>query len=246
MALYIARYGQHHAHVGPDKTTFSAPRRLILLALCSATAACGVRSELPLGAPAYALIPAEVAAPAPDRYLLGPMDVVSILVFREPELSVESSQIDPAGNIVLPLIGAVRAEGRSPAELSQFVESALTRYVHNPQVSISITQIGQTIAVEGGVNQPGVYPIPGRSSLIEALALARSTSQIAANDQVIVFREIDGRRAGARFDIRRIRAGLDPDPVILPGDRIVVGFSALKEAWREYFTAPIFNIFRAI
>jgi len=60
-----------------------------------------------------------------------------------------------------------------------------------------------------------------------------------------VFREIDGRRAGARFDIRRIRAGLDPDPLILPGDRIAVGENTLGRAWQNYLSAPIFNVFRA-
>ena len=162
----------------------------------------------------------------------------------EPELSVESTQIDPAGNINLPLVGAVHAEGKSPQELSRMIESVLTRYIINPSVAVAVTPIQRTVAVEGAVNRPGIYPVIGRSTLIEALALAGSPSQYANNDQIFVLRNVEGRQAGARFDIARIRAGLDPDPVILPGDRVVVSASVLKEAVRDYLSAPIFNIFR--
>ena len=96
------------------------------------------------------------------------------------------------------------------------------------------------------MNQPGVFPVRGRLTLIEALALARSPSDVADSDRIFVFRRIDGRRAGARFDVRRIRAGLDPDPVILPGDQVVVGFDELARTWREYLSRPIFNVFRVL
>ncbi|MEP2235280.1 MAG: polysaccharide biosynthesis/export family protein [Alteripontixanthobacter sp.] len=217
----------------------------ICIAGCLALAGCNVPSDLPQGGMAYGVIPPEEAVAGQAQYRLGPQDTLSINVFREPEVSVEAVQIDPAGNIDLPLIGPIRAEGYSPAQLSGVIEQALTRYVRNPQVAVSLTQIGQTIAVEGLVGQPGLYPVPGRLSLIEALALAGSPTEFADTDRIFVFREIDGRRAGARFDIRRIRAGLDPDPLILPGDRIAVGENTLGRAWQNYLSAPIFNVFRA-
>jgi len=216
-----------------------------LPAACLALAGCNVPSDLPQGGLAYSVIPPEQAVPDQSLYRLGPQDTVSIKVFREPEVSVETVQIDPAGNIDLPLVGPLRAEGYSPAQLSRVIEQALARYVRNPQVAVSLTEIGQTIAVEGLVGRPGLYPVPGRVSLLEALALAGSPTEFADTDRIFVFREINGRRAGARFDIRRIRSGLDPDPLILPGDRIAVGENTLGRAWQNYFSAPIFNVFRA-
>ena len=191
------------------------------------------------------MIPPSTSVQAPSQYQLGANDTISLKVFQEPELSSEALQIDPAGNINIPLLGAVRAEGYSPAQLSRQLKQGLTRYLRNPQVSVALVESGQKIVVEGAVNQPGVFPIRGRSTLVEALALAQSPTAIAANDQIFVFRNLNGRRTGARFDIRKIRAGIDPDPVLLPGDQVIVGISGLKEAWREYLGAPVFNIFRA-
>ena len=220
-------------------------KRAVFFATCFCLAGCSVRSELPLGRP-YAAVPAEPADPVPGEYLIGPLDTLNIMVFREPQLSVPTAQVDAGGEIVLPLIGMVKASGKSAGDLSNQLQTSLRRYLLNPRVAVAVNSISQTIAVEGAVNQPGIYPIAGKSSLIEALALARSPTHVAANDQVVVFRRINGQRVGARFDIRRIRMGLDPDPAILPGDRVVVGFHGLKEAWREYLAAPIFNVFRVI
>lgn len=221
-----------------NKTAF------LVIGISLSVSACSVRSDLPLGPQAYSVISAEEVAPG--KYLIGPLDTVNVTIFREPQLSVSDAHVDAGGEIVLPLLGVVKASGKTAGELSEQIQTDMKRYLNDPRVSVTVESISQTIAVEGGVNQPGVYTIPGKSSLIEALALARSPTQLAANDQVIVFRKINGQRAGARFDIRRVRMGLDPDPVIYPGDRIVVGFDALKETWEYYFKAPIFNLFRVL
>jgi polysaccharide export outer membrane protein len=215
--------------------------------VCLSCAACGmngVTSNLPLGAASYAVIPATTSDQDLTAYAIGPLDTLNITVFREPQLSAPSLQVDSGGDIVLPLIGKVRAAGKTAADLSLEIETGFKRYLNNPSVAVNVNSARQTIAVEGSVNQPGVFQIPGKTSLLEAMALARSPSDVAANDQVLVFRKIDGRMAAARFDIRRIRMGLDPDPVIFAGDRIVVGFSGLKEAWRDYFSKGVFNAFR--
>lgn len=225
-------------------TRIANPLRLGALLAAAALSGCGVHSDLPSGRMAYGVIPPGEKAPVAGHYALGPSDTLKVFVFREPDLSLESVQIDPAGNLVLPLIGAVRAQGMSPEQLSRHIEERLLRYVNHPQVAVTVVETGGSIAVEGAVNKPGVYPVRGRSTLIEALAMGGSPSNYADNDRVFVFRTIDGRSAGARFDIRRIRAGIDPDPLILPGDRVVVGTSGIKEAWLDYLSAPLFNVFR--
>ncbi len=228
----------------PETFLFSRSGLIFPIAACMFTTACSVNSQLPAGPAAYAIIPHETAALYPESYQLRSGDIIGVSVLLEPDLSVESSQIDPAGNIDLPLVGAVRAEGKSPEELSRMMENVLARYIINPRVAVTVTPAQRTVAIEGAVNRPGIYPIVGKSTLIEALALGGSPSQYANNDQIFVLRGVNGRQVGARFDIARIRAGIDPDPVILPGDRVVVSASALKEAIRDYLSAPIFNVFR--
>ncbi len=179
-------------------------------------------------------------------YLLHSGDVVTINVFQEPDLTQEEVAIDGSGNLYLPLIGAIRAEGRSQAELSQEIERAYAEgYLRNPRVVVVVKQaLSATISVEGDVVQPGVYAIQPGATLLTAMALARSPTRTAKMDEVLVFRMVNGQRMGARFDLTDIRSGTTPDPQILPGDVVVVGFSTVRGVWRDILeAAPLFNIF---
>jgi polysaccharide export outer membrane protein len=190
------------------------------------------------------MIPAAQPDGAPREYVIAPFDSISVLVFQEPDLSIQNIRVDASGDVSYPLLGTVRAAGKTSAELGRDLAAGLGRYLVRPQVSVSVAAVSQRITVEGSVGQPGVYEIRGTSSLLEAMALARSPSNVAALDQILVFRVVNGERTGARFDLRRIRNGIDPDPEILGGDRIVVGFSALRGAWRDFLSAvPVVNVF---
>ena len=219
---------------------------IIMAALCPLCAACGggMSTSLPAGQQAFAVIPASAQASAPKQYVIGPLDTLSVDVFQEADLSAKDVQVDAAGNVLLPLVGTVHAGGKTATQLADEVTGRLARYVVKPRVTVTTNSITQKVTVEGEVNQPGVYEIKGNSSLLEALAMAHSPTEVAAIDQVVVFRNIEGKRAGAAFNLQRIRSGEDPDPVIIGGDRIVVGYSAVKGGWREFLKFPIFNLFR--
>lgn len=216
---------------------------LMLLAACTT-----VRSELPRGEAAYTVFTPASAENVQRDYRLGPLDVVSIVVFQEPELSFQNLQIDASGNLLYPLVGSVRAQGKTASELSAEMASRLGRFLVDPQVTVSVaSSVSQRVTVEGAVTQPGVYDVKGSSSLLEALALARSPTRVAKLNEIVVFRNINGERHGAVFDLKRIRAGIDPDPEILGGDVVVVGFSFVQEAWRDILTAaPILNVFTRV
>jgi polysaccharide biosynthesis/export protein len=102
----------------------------------------------------------------------------------------------------------------------------------------------QTVAVEGEVKLPGVYKVSPSDTLLSAIARAQSPTNVAKLDEVIVFRTVNGRRMGARFDLNQIRSGQAADPQILGGDVIVVGFSSLKGVYRDILqAAPLLNVF---
>ncbi|MEO6388718.1 MAG: polysaccharide biosynthesis/export family protein [Croceibacterium sp.] len=180
-------------------------------------------------------------------YRISPADEVKVDVIYEPELSLSARKVDPNGNILVPLIGSVRAAGKTADELTAEIRQQMVRYVRNPQVVVTITDYArQAVTVEGSVELPGVYPIPGTSSLLQALALARGPKNTAKLGEVIVFRTVDGHRAGAVFDLNRIRHGYEQDPLILGGDIVVVGFSELKGAYRDFLSAaPTSGSFRS-
>lgn len=219
---------------------------LILGTLVLAGCAASPKGVLPTGAAAYEVIPAaDLSRPEP-LYRMGAGDKISVSVFQEPDLSVESAVIDEAGNIQLPLIGQVTAKGLTATELSQTIASRLgERYLRDPKVVVGVSErFQQVVAVEGQVNEPGVYPIDRTFTLLSALARAKSTTKTAKLDEVVVFRTVNGQRMGAVFNLGDIRAGKAPDPQILGGDVVVVGFSEVKGAFRDFLlSAPLFNLF---
>ena len=202
---------------------------------------------LPKGEGAYRIVPAVDATTTAAEYRIGVLDVLSIRVFQEPELTFDELSVNSAGTINFPFIGEMTAIGKTPIELSREIEAGLgTRYIRDPQVVVGVVNsAAQRVTVDGEVEQPGVYEIAGTSSLVESIARARGLKFTAVDDEVIVFRMIDGERYGAVFDLRAIREGRAPDPQILGGDRIVVGYSTLRGAWEDFKeAAPIFNVFR--
>lgn len=205
-----------------------------------------LRSDLPTGPAAYqaVAVPPEIASPA--SYSLQAGDQITVQVFQEEDLSAEQIIIDDAGNISLPLIGEVRAQGLSPAGLAAEIETAYgSRYIRDPQVSISLLEAQpRVISVEGEVENPGVYPVEQGYTLLSAMAMAGSPSSTAKLDEVLVFREVNGMRTGARFDLIAIRSGRMPDPQILPGDAVVVGYSALRGGYQDFLrAAPLIGVF---
>lgn len=230
-----------------DTVRTAQPFSLVRLAPFALLAACQpqLHPEVPAGAAAYDVLSAANADQS-GAYLLHSGDVVTVNVFQEPDLTQEEVAIDGSGNLYLPLIGEIRAEGLSQGELSQQIEQAYANgYLRNPRVAVVVKQaLSATVSVEGDVMQPGVYTIQPGATLLTAMALARSPTRTAKMDQVLVFRMVNGQRMGARFDLTDIRSGTAPDPQILPGDVVVVGFSRVRGVWRDILeAAPLFNIF---
>jgi polysaccharide biosynthesis/export protein len=173
-------------------------------------------------------------SPAFEDYRLGPLDVIEISVFEVPELT-KTRQINSGGRISLPLIGQVTAGGRTISELEREIEARLAKdYLQSPQVSVFVKEYtSQRITVEGAVNSPGVFPISGRTTLLQAIAMAKGPDRTADESGVIVFRTDGDTRTAAVFDIGPIRTGQTPDPILVAGDVVVVDHSAGKTAWRD-------------
>ncbi|WP_247713129.1 polysaccharide biosynthesis/export family protein [Qipengyuania polymorpha] len=218
------------------------------MALTLLLAGCFSPSDgLPAGEEAYRVIPVQSEDGALREYRIGVLDVLSIRTFQEPELTFDQIAVTSAGTINFPFIGELNVIGKTPQTLSDEIEAGLgTRYIRDPQVVVGVvSSAAQRVTVDGEVVQPGVYEIAGTSSLIESVARARGLKFTGVDDEVIVFRMIEGERHGAVFDLRAIREGRAPDPEIIGGDRIVVGYSALRGAWEDFKSAaPVFNVFR--
>ncbi len=211
------------------------------LAGCADTRGGSIPYDRPLGAPDEQQI--EVL---PQNYKIAPLDKLTIKVFKAEALSGEY-EVDLAGHISMPLVGEVESVNLTTAELDQKLTALLSqRYFENPDVSVSIKEsTAHVVTVDGAVNQAGQFPVAGPLTLIQAVALARGTTQDANPRRVAVFRMIGGQRQGAAFDLTGIRRGEAPDPQIYPGDIVVVDGSSIKAAQKQIFQAfPLLTIFR--
>jgi polysaccharide export outer membrane protein len=167
--------------------------------------------------------------PGNGAYKVGPQDVIEISVFKVPELS-KRVQVASAGTVNLPLVGEVPASGKTARELERDLTAQLgDKYLRNPQVTVYVREYNsQRVTIEGAIKSPGVYPLKGRTTLLQLVATAGSLDKETASSELVVFRSINGRKHAAKYDFDDIRSGHAPDPVLQEGDIIIVDTSTSK------------------
>lgn len=180
---------------------------------------------------------------------LGPLDVLRISVYRVPELSSDY-QVDARGMVDLPLLGPINVRDQHPDQFARSLETLYgERYLQQPDITVRVLNTNQlNVTVEGGVNVPGIYALPGRTTLLGAVALARGVHPYESNaKRVAIFRKQDGQTVAAAFDLTAIRHGEMEDPVVYPGDTIVVDGARVRSLFRDILqTIPVLAIFRTI
>jgi polysaccharide export outer membrane protein len=216
---------------------------LLVLAGCAGTRGGPIPYEVEnFGAP-----DAPTALALDEDYKIAPLDVLKVSVFQVADLSGDYD-VDLTGHIALPLIGRVKAVNLTVSELDQKLTQALgAKYLQAPDVTVGVkTSSARVVTVDGSVRQPGVFPITNRQmTLMQVIAMARGTDDAANPKRVAVFRQIEGQRMAAAFDLVSIRRGEAEDPRIYSGDIVVVDGSNVRAIQREILSAlPILSVFR--
>jgi len=171
-----------------------------------------------------AFCPAE-DAPSPE-YRIGPENVLQIDVYygRDRELD-RKVRVSAKGYITFPLLGEVKAEGLTIAELEKRLTEMLEKdYLVNPQVSVFIEEYS-TVSVLGQVKEPGAYEIKGRLSVVEVISMAGGFTKIANTNAVRVLRTYaDGRKKTFVVKVNDIinKGREDEDIQLMPGDIVTV------------------------
>ena len=180
------------------------------------------------------------------EYRIGAQDLLTISVLSVPELN-KDVRVKSNGQVTLPLIGVIMAGGRTIPEL----EGDLARkysdgYLQRPQVSVFVKEFtSQRVTLEGAISKPGIYPINGSMTLIQAIAVAGGLDdKIADMSGIVLIRQVNGQRMAAAYDLRQLRKGVLEDPMIYGGDIITVEQSASKSAMRRFIeTLPLLGVF---
>jgi polysaccharide biosynthesis/export protein len=182
--------------------------------------------------------------PPPDRldlfeqnrpYLIGPFDKLTIDVFGIEELSKKEVQTDAGGRISFPLAGIIDAAGKTPAEVEKIIEERLRgRFVRNPQVTVNLKEtVSQVITVDGEVKEPGLYPVVGRMTLMRAVATAKGLTELSKQDDVVIFRTVQGTKMVGLYNLKAIRRGKYDDPEVFANDVVIVGDSSSRRLFKD-------------
>jgi polysaccharide export outer membrane protein len=221
---------------------------MVRLAACVGLAllgACAARGRDDASALA---LPDNTATAVSQELRIGPNDVLRVSVFGESELDGEY-QVDPSGRLKMPLIEPLMAKGYTTFELAETIEGMLgERYLQDPDVYVVIAESqGPQLTVDGAVKSPGLYPVRGQLTLLQAVALSGGPADGANPRKVVVFRQIEGERAAAAFDLVAIRNGDAEDPTVYGNDIIVVDGAAARRVYGEVLRSiPLAALFFAL
>ncbi|MEB3339751.1 polysaccharide biosynthesis/export family protein [Okeania sp.] len=159
------------------------------------------------------------------RYLLGPGDQLSIQVQRFPDLNAATT-IGPEGTIQMPLIGTLLLQDLTISAAIIKITSELSKFIINPQVSISlVVQRPVRVTIAGEVTRPGYYPVGGNYQISDALSVAGGTVFTADLRSVEVRRTLaNGSVVSQIVDILTPlqEGGSPPDLRLEDGDVVIV------------------------
>src|SRR5216683_301161 len=158
------------------------------------------------------------------EYKIGPQDVLRIDVWKEAEVS-RAVPVRPDGKISLPLLNDVQAAGLTPMKLAAVIADGLTKYINNPQVTVTVSEINsRRIYVTGEVSRAGAFPLLPNMTVLQALSSSGGFTQFARLKNIYVLRIEDGKQVKLPFNYKDAVNGKKPEQNVLlqPGDVIVV------------------------
>ena len=133
----------------------------------------------------------------------------------------EGYRVDEQGNIYLPFLGPVQAEGKSLLELRQNITDSLMQYI--PDASIQVRFMNFRVTLLGEINRPNTYIIPNeRLTILEAIGMAGDFTPYARRNSVLVIREREGKRDFNRINTQNKTIFESPFYYLTPNDIVYV------------------------
>jgi polysaccharide biosynthesis/export protein len=165
------------------------------------------------------------AAPSDPSYVIGAQDVLSVSVWKDPELTLPSVPVRPDGKISMPLLNDVQAAGLTPDQLKGQITDGLKKFMTDPIVTVIVTQMNsQRVYITGEVTKAGAYPLLPQMTILQALSSAGGFTQFANTRKIYMFRTVNGKQVNFPFNYKDVIHGknLSQNVVLQAGDTIVV------------------------
>ena len=172
----------------------------MVLWMASLLIALGAGAQAQEKKPAGAASDVAVAVDFGPDYILGPGDHIDIAVWKDETLT-KSVIVLPDGKISFPLIGEIKAAGRTVPQLKQEITKKISPFAPDPIVSIEVRQVNSMLVyVIGRVNTPGRFSLNTNVNVLQALTMAGGVNPFAKRDKIKIF-----RREGAKTTIFRFK-----------------------------------------
>lgn len=176
-------------------------------------------------APAAASTPAGAAVvPPPPGYLIGPDDVLSIVYWRDKDMTTDV-QVRPDGMISLSLLNDIVAAGLTPDQLREKLTEESKKYIEDPNITIVVKQINsRKVFITGQVAKQGPYPLAASMTVMQLISLAGGLNEYAKTDKIAVIRTENGKQIFYKFNYNEVISGrrLFQNIELKPGDTVAV------------------------
>lgn len=199
-------------------------KQMMKLLACSALAL----GMLGLGGCASTANTAAPMAQAPDKdYLIGPGDTLSIVVWRNPEVS-QGVPVRPDGKITTPLVEDLQAAGKTSTELARDIEKALAKFIQQPVVTVIVTgfvgNYGEQVRVIGQAAKPQALPFRRNMSLMDVMIAVGGVTEYASGNRASIIRTINGKqqKLAVRLDDLIKDGDISANTYMYPGDVLVI------------------------
>jgi polysaccharide export outer membrane protein len=164
------------------------------------------------------------AAPVDPSYIIGPMDILEIQVWKEPDFS-RQTLVRPDGKITLPLVGDLHVSGMTTMALKELLTDKLKDFIDSPEVTVILVESrSKNFYIIGKITQPGTYPLMKDMTVLQAISVAGGLGEWADSDSIRIIRKSGGKEKIIRFDYKKVISGknLEQNILLQPNDTIVV------------------------
>lgn len=178
----------------------------------------------PPESPAAGASNAPAVAALPPGYVIGADDVLSIVYWREKEMSAEVT-VRPDGKVALPLINDLHAAGLSPEAFRDRVIEAARRFVEDPNPTVMVKEIkSRRVFITGQVEKPGPYQLNHSVTVLQLIAMAGGLKEFARGKSISVIRTENGESVVYHFNYQEAlsRKNLRQNIELKPGDTVLV------------------------
>jgi len=165
------------------------------------------------------------------EYIIGPLDGLSVFVWRNPELS-SGAIVRPDGRVTLPLVEDLQAAGKTPQQLARDIEEALGEYILDPIVTVSVGSFvgpfDQQIRIVGEASRPQAIPYRAQMTVLDVMIAVGGLTEFADGNRTTLVREVDGKQMKyrVRLDDLLQEGDITANVAVMPGDVIII-----PESW---------------